>query len=412
METVNKMYFKEKEKIFNFLDAFIKDNTLLYLWISGWPDSMFLFHLIKDFIEEKKIKKNNIKILFYDHSIRKETKEEKTFLLSYFKWYDFIIWENKTNLKQENQLRKLRYDFFKKNINSWYLLLWHNLTDRIETTLLNMCRWASKKWILNMNFYKKTKDFNILRPLIDLPKYKIQKLCDFFNIPYFIDYTNFSDNFSKRNFIRNNIINNLESISNKNENWDIMFYESLKNLYSIEESNCNFEIYSLSLPNIEWIYKWYYLYNNILDLNDFIYILDYLGIYKNTSQAMLYDFFNFFTKKDSWYKYLNWFYFFLNYWKIYIINAEKFFWNKKLYNTILIKETWKYNFFWYDLSINKYDLWGFLRFPKDSDRYKGKSLNKYFINNKIPFFIRKFTPVLEKNWEIKKIFKINIEKWQ
>jgi tRNA(Ile)-lysidine synthase TilS/MesJ len=50
----------------------------------------------------------------------------------------------------------------------------------------------------------------IYRPLIHLTKKEIQKKCDELKILYFIDKTNFDSEISKRNFIRNEILEKLE----------------------------------------------------------------------------------------------------------------------------------------------------------------------------------------------------------
>jgi tRNA(Ile)-lysidine synthase len=174
----------------------------IIVWVSWWPDSMFLQnYLIEKFWKEKII------IAHFNHKFRNESDKEEKFLKEYFnnKWIKFISDSYNWNDFREATLRKKRYDFFKK-IGWWnyFLALGHNLTDRIETSLMNIARWWGLKWFLNMK--KLDLKRKIYRPLLDLTKEDIEKKCKEKNIPYFIDETNYDENISKRNFIRKNIL--------------------------------------------------------------------------------------------------------------------------------------------------------------------------------------------------------------
>jgi tRNA(Ile)-lysidine synthase TilS/MesJ len=78
----------------------------------------------------------------------------------------------------------------------------------------------------NINKYK------ILRPLLSISKADIKKLCKIENVQYFEDYTNQDETISQRNFIRKNIINNLNSLKKDN-----LFFSSFDNIYNFLENN-------------------------------------------------------------------------------------------------------------------------------------------------------------------------------
>ena len=208
----------------------------IIVWVSGWPDSMFLTFLLTNlFWKEKLI------IAHYNHKFRKESDIEAKKLKEYFSEYTFCYEEYKWKNFSENILRRNRYDFFKK-LWWWryYLALWHNLTDRIETSFLSLLRWWGLKWFLNMKKVDHNK--KILRPLLDIPKWEILQKCELYGIPYFIDKTNFDIKISKRNLIRNNVLSLLEKIN-------YGFYYSFKNLYKqIESILPQFSIEDFLLP--------------------------------------------------------------------------------------------------------------------------------------------------------------------
>jgi tRNA(Ile)-lysidine synthase TilS/MesJ len=70
----------------------------------------------------------------------------------------------------------------------------------------------------------------VVRPLINLPKDYIQDLCEKFDIPYFIDKTNFDPQVSKRNRIRQ-IVSELVSMANVRKDGTNMFRKSWQNIY-------------------------------------------------------------------------------------------------------------------------------------------------------------------------------------
>lgn len=400
---MNNFDFPEKKEIFKSLDNVVWPNSKLYLAVSWWPDSMFMASLLFDYFRKNNFNFDNLIFLYFDHWTREDISKEKNFLKEFLDWYKFIEWKNLIDSKKEKNLRVQRYNFFKKHSKDGILCLGHNLTDRIETTLLNMCRGSHLKWILNMDFFDKKN--NILRPLIWIPKFKIQDYCDKFKIHYFLDKTNFDIKYSQRNYVRNKIIQPLEDLSKTTSGWDLCFYESFKNFYSLlKKENIKIDFKKIFLPELGIFNYWYVFENSIKNMDEIIYILDSFWVYKNVSQNMLKDLFDFFTKKDYWYKYLWWNYFFLNYWYVYVISWKEKFWEYQFSDYIEIKQSWKYNFFWYYLDIPDEFLWWIIRFPKNWDVFKNKTIWKYMINQKIPRFIRNYIPVVEKDWQIRKVF--------
>lgn len=255
--------------LINILYIMINKERKIIMWISWWADSMFLYNFLKtDFL------KKNITIAHFNHKFRKESDNEQIFLKNYFKqeWVKFIsedyIWSD----FREWTLRKARYYFFKKHgWGEFYLALWHNLTDRIETSFLNILRWTWLKGFLNM---KKLDTKNkIYRPLLDLEKDEIQDLCESKNIPYFIDYSNFDSEISKRNMIRNDFLSIFKT------NW-MEFSKNFNKIYKqIEDILPDFKIEDYLKQIESWIYELSLPKNNteyfIRELLDFFNIFDF-----------------------------------------------------------------------------------------------------------------------------------------
>jgi len=286
----------------------------IILWVSWWPDSMYLAYLL-----EKNLWKKKLIIAHFNHKFRKESDKEEIFLKNYFtkKWINFICKSYKWNDFREHVLRKERYNFFKE-VWWWknFLALWHNLTDRIETTFINVVRWTWLKWFLNMK--KLDKNRKIYRPLLHLTKKEIQIKCEEFNIPYFIDKTNFYNSFSKRNYIRNNILPLFEKLWNN-------FYKSFDKIYcQVEQILPSFNILNYISKVEDDIYK---LYLPKCNINFFIRdLLDFFGIYDFRSWVI----------EEI-----------INY-----IKVSKWWGFKKYWNLFIFKKKWNI-YIWKNLSIEK-----------------------------------------------------------
>jgi len=413
------MNFNWIDKIYKKLDNYINKDSKVYLWVSWWSDSILVFNIIKNYFDIKNLNKENIVILHYNHNFRKESLNEQKELKTFFSEYNFVtdkyVWDD----FRENTLRDFRYNFFSKNINNIdnsFLILWHNLTDRIETTFMNMMRWSSINWIINMSFFWKiniwSKTINILRPLIELPKDYINSICDINNFRYFLDNTNLDISFSKRNLIRNNIISLISDNSTYDSEFGNKFFSSFLNLYQYLELWYNTSQNNLIdiTKSAYWNCEFAYLYNwDILNIDWLIYLLKSFWVYNNIYRSTLIELFKFVSNSKSWFKYFNWLYIFKSHWKIYFIRAPLNFYKKNIAQQIEITKLDRYKLWDFEIDVSNNEfIWCFLRFPQESDIYKSKTLNKYFINAKVPIFWRKFVPVVAKENIIKYVLDINI----
>lgn len=219
----------------NFLNKYYDKNEKIILACSAWPDSMFLLYQIieSDF-------KNNLVVCYFNHKLRKESDEEEKFLENLWKknWFKVEVWQADikkirdslySSISIEELSRQKRYEFLNKickKFKTKKIITWHHMDDRIETFFFNLARWSKLTWLINMT----ENNWNILRPLLWFEKKEIIKYLDENNLKYFIDKSNYSNDYS-RNLIRNKIIPefyNINSNFKKNIISTLSYFEDLK----------------------------------------------------------------------------------------------------------------------------------------------------------------------------------------
>ncbi len=403
-----------KLELTSWIQSYLKwlsDKTIV-IWFSGWPDSIATYNLILKYYQEQTRDTSKIFLAHFNHKAREESNQEADFIKENYK--NTLLGEYSKKSNKEADYRKERHDFFRKCLidkDTKTLILGHNLTDRLETTLLNIERGAWPNGIGNMEEigqkeYLLDSQYTILRPLLSFPKFQIIKYCEAHDLKYFIDKTNDDITVSKRNKIRAEIIKPLEQGDKA----------PLKNRIDKYTSNApweeQIEIYELfQVPNVEFreqLQEWYtlfythpnslrfyhkrihladyfgfeYLYkiNNVLSLDDLIELLKAIHEYGNTTSARLQEYLRFIRNSKSGYKMI---------------------WKRKFFHChgwmYLILENSKENIgqalqFWLQWEY-KNNLDQIRTIDLDLDYYKGKPINKYLINNKVPIFVRKFVPV-------------------
>lgn len=209
-----------------FNTGIIKDRDTLIVALSGGMDSMCLvdaFYKLKSEVDYK------LMALHVHHGIRGvEADRDLQFVKDYCKSMnvklitekvDAVKFSKSKGLTLEEAARLLRYDAFEKNWKKLsakssksdvYILVAHHEKDQVETIIHNMIRGTGIKGIVGM----KKQSGNILRPLLNIKKSEIEKYIDDYDIPYVDDSTNFDTKYT-RNFIRQEIIDKLETINSE-----------------------------------------------------------------------------------------------------------------------------------------------------------------------------------------------------
>ena len=237
----------------------IPNNSSVIIATSGGPDSMVLLTLLLAVKKEKNLK---LVCAHVNHKLRKESDDEAKMVKKYCE-KENIIFEymiiDKYKGNTENYAREKRYEFFDKLIKKYaspYLLTAHHGDDLTETIMMRLIRGSSLKGYAGFSEVTEKEGYKIYRPLITKTKAELLNYAKENNIPYAIDQTNESDNYT-RNRIRKYI---LPTLKKENKNVNLKFLEFSKIVSETEEY---FE--KVLVKKIEKIYQ-----NNKLNVEIFL----------------------------------------------------------------------------------------------------------------------------------------------
>lgn len=372
----------------------IQDQKVL-IWFSGGPDSVATYDIVYNFFLQQNRDISNIYLAYFDHGVREESKQESDHISNHYD--NVLIGKFGGSEYDEATLRKSRWEFFDELITKYdfkFLITWHNLTDRYETTLLNMIRWSDLWWFLNMRQVEVRDRYTIIRPLLHTTKMDIQRYCDNKKLHYFVDKTNFDENISLRNKIRKYIIWFLDKINTDNGKnfWKSMdrIYEKVENLedknFIKSRKRWDGRLTKIDLP---WFFGWeLYKCEWNWSVSMFVKLFKSFGIYNNITKSKLEDLYRFAVGNNIWKKQLQWLVFYKSHWYLYFLHPND------LYNQDKVLFWWQEQIdmsWWYEY--NQTDV---LYLSKDlrSYKYKSKNLYKYLLNNKVPVFVRDLVPVV------------------
>lgn len=401
--------FAQEQIYFDILKDKVQTNQKLMVAVSGGSDSIVTASLMYNFFLKNKYNLQNLFFIHCNHNIRKGNSSDEIFIRSFFEGTQLIIVKRASNNKHtEADLRNWRYGEFKKQSKKHaidQLIFGHNLTDRIESTLLNLLRGANLNGFLAMQTQEEhhlLPWIQILRPILGLTKNEITDICTKNKIPFVTDPTNKDITTSLRNKLRNKVLPEFYKLAHKQTPTTNSFIESMKHIYEqLEESAQQKDIILKPIPESPYR-KSTFAYQRIIDSKDIskekiMQVMKTLSSSNNITTPLLKERTLFLQKNESGYKYFNKTYIFKSHGKIYIISGPLFFWEKTIDTTKKIDTLGDISFKGQTYTIDKKEYLGAtLRFPKKGDRYKNKTRNEYCINKKIPLFQRNFIPIIVK----------------
>lgn len=184
---------------------------------SGGPDSQFLIYLLNQIKEEYKL---NIVLAHLNHLHRKEAINDENLVIETGKKLDLDVrvkrasmddFAREKRISAEDAGRRLRYEFFRdiaRELDHSKIAVAHNKDDQAETVLMRMIRGTGLDGLAGMDFRSE----DIIRPILTFEKKEILAYLNENNIPYALDKSNFSNDYT-RNYIRNEIIPRMEEIN-------------------------------------------------------------------------------------------------------------------------------------------------------------------------------------------------------
>ncbi len=237
------MHSSEKQNIEDdFLNFCESENLLsssrhILVCVSGGVDSMVLLHLLWKFKESFKY---NLSAAHFNHLTRDGASDDDEELVRVYcrqleiKLYteraDVGTLAGKMGISFEMAGRRLRYQFFEKTareIGNATIATAHIQSDNTETILMRLINGTGLHGLTGIE----VKRDNIIRPLMFAQKTNLCQYAEIHKIPYHDDHTNF-ENECQRNVIRNTILPEIRkylnpSIDNNMNNFSKIILEYL-----------------------------------------------------------------------------------------------------------------------------------------------------------------------------------------
>ena len=109
-----------------------------------------------------------------------------------------------TNVSEETAGRNVRYNFFNKLCEKYYInkvATAHNRNDNAETLLMNFMRGSTTNGLCGIPYVRG----NIIRPILNVSRDEIEKYCSDNGLEYMTDSTNLTEDYT-RNKIRHTLL--------------------------------------------------------------------------------------------------------------------------------------------------------------------------------------------------------------
>lgn len=202
------------------------DLTAKYaLAVSGGVDSMTMLHMFASLSPRP-----DFFVVTVNHNIRQEAQSDCDFVRSYCDRLNVecrvvsvdvptYAWDNR--LSEETAARILRYKVL-DDLECDYVCLAHHKSDNAETVLMHILRGSGARGASGI----RAQNGKYLRPLLDMTREEIELYAAQHNVPCVHDVTNDDDKYS-RNFIRQNIIPQLQKVYPAAEQNIVRFAENI-----------------------------------------------------------------------------------------------------------------------------------------------------------------------------------------
>lgn len=176
----------------------LKEGKVL-LAFSGGVDSTALFHLLLHH-------HISFDIAHVNYHTRTQSDQEEEHAIALAAQHSLTCHTYACHLKGgnfEHRAREERYRFFdylmRKN-GYTYLLTAHHLGDRLEWLMMQLCRGAGLPELLGIRSIDKKEEITIIRPLLEHDRSQIEDYLQTYNIPHFIDESNFDERYTRNRF--------------------------------------------------------------------------------------------------------------------------------------------------------------------------------------------------------------------
>lgn len=201
---------------FAFQNNLWEKGSKIILGVSGGPDSACLLDVLSKLAKKYDFK---LYIAHVNYNLRgQDSKKDELFVRELGKKYGIKVnvllpKKNKIKGNLENNLRKIRYDYFetiRKKIKFDIVAVAHNQDDQAETVLMRVIRGSGLNGLSSM----KAKSENIIRPMLKISRQEILDYLKKNKLRHRTDKSNADKKFT-RNAIRHNLMPYLEKNFNR-----------------------------------------------------------------------------------------------------------------------------------------------------------------------------------------------------
>ncbi len=376
----------------------------IVIGLSGGADSILLYYIL-----EKLSKEFNLKIfpVHINHLIRDvstvESEKLSRYIKNSFNQRLFVISANVLELAKTKKItieeagRLVRYftlNNIAKAVEAKYIVLGHNLDDNAETVIFRICRGTGVYGLRAMDLL----EGNLIRPLIDVGKNEILEIVKKIGLFYIEDESNLNLDYS-RNLIRHKVIPQLTDINVKALRHICDLSKDAREISSFINKEVNRLIKSGVIYRDDEI-----VISKIFNQLDSYIFREYLkglyGIFKGDTQKIkrcqLEQFLDLLKDKSS---------FSINFPHDIVFERGFDFLliRKKNFKLTFIPQKIEGKEILIDSKIGTLKIDGNIKHLKediivrpfeDRDIYKGRKLKDFFIERRVPKFLRKFIPLI------------------
>ncbi|MBO7196257.1 MAG: tRNA lysidine(34) synthetase TilS [Clostridia bacterium] len=243
LKTLESFFSSTGSKIFDVAESTIGEYSMasyiesgVLIGLSGGADSVMLLCLLLEYRRRRALD-FTISCVHVNHGIRGEEADRDAAFCRELcnaldvelivKGYDVPTLARGSGLSIEEAARITRYSVFNDIIRGrndiCCVSTAHNMSDSVETVIFNMLRGSGARGVSGI---QPVRD-NIIRPLIKVSKKDITDSLDAFGIPYVIDSTNLSDEYT-RNYIRHEIVPAFSRLTNEPERMISRFADNMR----------------------------------------------------------------------------------------------------------------------------------------------------------------------------------------
>lgn len=372
-----------------------QSNQHIALALSGGIDSMVLYHLLTTHLRDTYEK---LTVIHVNHNLREASKKEAAYIKEMTEKDEVPCHMTTLNFQGEFSQasgRRARYQYFKDITDAHqidWLLMGHHQDDQVETVLQQVL--SGRYLFQNLGIPENRQgELNILRPLMDVTKKAIKEYQHKYQVKYFEDNSNLSDDYT-RNYIRHHVVPAIVG----SDSLDISHLLSLKtDVNELSEIATNQAEDFLKKDNYQFSRAAYKNHPDLLRIYILNTLLNHHGEYASrkileTIDVLLID-----GPSQSSYK-LKYHHILIEYDRVSLKKDT----NNQRSKPLFVEESGKfiYNDYRIDVDMNPSDYPLYIRSKQDGDRVPlkqggHKKLSRLFIDKKIPASEREIMPVVE-----------------